>query len=254
MTLLILIFCFSSFLLASSIVLFSLLYQKRLGEKEMQLNMTIKNHELDLLKKVIETQESEREKIAKDIHDDIGPQLTVIKLRLTSLLKTKLQEEKIIQTINEIDTVISGVRSMSIELSPSNLINYGLTKAIVYFMDQINNSSDIKCKINYTDFDDSKIEKQKAINIFRLYNELVNNLIKHARPSIIEVNLRFQSNCFEISITHDGSGLTNEDFINLSNYPTGVGIISIKSRILLIKGKIDFIAGHNSKITLTVPI
>ena len=118
MTLLILIFCFSSFLLASSIVFFSLLYQKRLGEKEMQLNMTIKNHELDLLKKVIETQETEREKIAKDIHDDIGPQLTVIKLRLTSLLKTKLHEEKIIQTINEIDTVISGVRSMSIELSP----------------------------------------------------------------------------------------------------------------------------------------
>lgn len=219
----------------------------------MQLSMTIKNHELDILKKVIETQESEREKIAKDIHDDIGPQLTVMKLRLTSLLKTKLHEEKITLIINEIDNVISGVRSISNELSPSHLINYGLTKAIVYFINQISDSSDIKCIINYDDIDDSKIEKQRAINIFRLFNELVNNLIKHARPSNIEIKLKLQNQKFELIIIHDGYGLSNEDFIKLSYNPTGIGINSIKSRVLLINGDIDFNVGISSEIKLTVP-
>jgi two-component system, NarL family, sensor kinase len=257
LTQLIVIFCFSSLLLASAIILFSLYYQKRMREKEIILEMTLKNHELELLNKIVETQENEREKIAKDIHDDLGPKLTIIKLHLTSLLKSQLiKDNKLFLNItNDIDEVISELRSISQELSPTHVVNFGLKSSLTYVLSQISDSSEIQCISNLTELNDDLFDKRVTINLYRLINELLNNLLKHAHPIWISLDSSFLNGQIHFKISHNGHGLSNQEFSHLIDNSTGQGIRSIHSRVNLLKGTIRFYKNPDlSEIHLTIPL
>lgn len=257
MTQLILIFCFSSLLLASAIILFSLYYQKRMREREIFIEITIKNHELELLKKIVETQENEREKIAKDIHDDLGPNMTIIKLHLTALSKSKLiKDNKLFFNITqEIDNVITELRSISQELSPTHVIRFGLNNSLIQLLDQISESTEITCTYNLCDLNEDELEKVFSINLYRLSNELLNNLLKHASPTRITIETKLKDAEYHLCITHNGLGLNNEEFSRLLETSSGQGIQSINSRINLLKGRIDLSKNPDlSTINLFIPI
>lgn len=224
-------------------------------DKEVYIEMTLKNHEVELLRKIIETQENEREKIAKDIHDDLGPRLTIIKLNLTSLKKSNVKNTVIENTMHEIDDVISEFRSISSELSPTHVIKYGLLKAISHVLNQISDSTEIQCSFSNINNTEEFFEKQLSINIYRIYSELINNLLKHAFPNMILVQTEIHNNKFILSIKHDGNGLSNDDFMLLTGESDGQGISSINSRIVLVNGEIKFLKGNKfSEIKLSIPL
>lgn len=226
-------------------------------DKEVLLEITLKNHEVELLKKIVETQEQEREKIAKDIHDDVGPRLTILKLHQLAYLKTieDKKNETIKKTIQEIDEVISELRSISQDLSPSHVINFGLAKALSHVVNQISESTDIKSEFHSSISEEEYFAKHLSINVYRLFTELINNLLKHAFPKHIEVEIQTQSNLLNLSIKHDGNGLSHDEFLLLTENSEGIGIKSIKSRVILLNGKIHFNKNIKfSEIQLSIPI
>lgn len=244
-------------MLACSIVIFSIIYQKRIRDKELLLEITIKKHELELLKKIVETQENEREKIAKDIHDDLGPRLTIIKLHLTAYIKeiSDKKNKTITDTIQQVDEVISEMRTISQELSPSHVINYGLLKSLSHILSQISETTTIKCSFNSTIDENETFEKQLSINVYRLYTEIINNLLKHATPKSIDVEIHKHQNNLILEIKHDGIGLSDDDYFQLTQNSQGLGIKSIESRVFLLKGEIRFTKGEDSStVLLTIPI
>jgi len=260
MTQLIFVFCLSTFMLASIIILFISLYKRKISEKNAELQLQMKNQELEILKTIVVTQENEREKIANDLHDDIGPLLTVLKLQLSqnkrNLKENKLKEESLVSNIKIIDDVITNIRSVSSELSPNQVIKFGIYKALNQFGNIIQQASGIQTSVE-TNYDPNKLlDKHFSLNLYRVCIELVNNILKHSNATYLNIELELNEKFLTLVIRHDGKGLTHNEYLNLLNSSQGLGINSISSRILLLNGIIKFEKNqesNDSAILIKVP-
>lgn len=237
------------------IITFVVLYNKKMAQKNSDLDLEVKNNELKLLRTVVETQENEREKIAANLHDEVGPLLSTHKLNLSmmsyDLIDGKLTGEMIKKEQNFIDSVIENVRTVSHDLSPHYLLKFGLEKALIQFFNKIE-SSNVEVKF---DFDSLKLTKITAINLYRIILELTNNLIKHDPFTQMVVSDDMTNGELTIILNHDGNGMTNEEFSDFLADSTGLGLSSIMSRVTVLSGRIYFSKDVNGgKVEISVPI
>ena len=242
------------FVLMLAIIMFVILYNRKLVTKENEHNLTIKDKELEMLRSVIEAEENEREKIARNLHDEVGPLLSTLKLNISrykkSLQKEKLTTSDLDQERSFIDNIIENVRTVSHDLSPQFLLKFGLIKALENYLQPIN---DIAIEL-VSDIDDSKLDKQISINFYRIALELFNNLIKHDKPTSLKINLVIQKEHLLLKLIHNGTGITNEEFQAFAENSTGLGLTSIQSRTLVINGNINFHKDTEATIELSAPL
>lgn len=242
------------FVLMLSIVMFVILYNRKLVVKENDHKLQIKDKELEMLRTIIEAQESEREKIARNLHDEVGPLLSTLKLNISrykkSLQKEELTTTDLDQERSFIDNIIDNVRTVSHDLSPQFLLKFGLVKALDNYLQPFNNITiELVSEIN-----DSNLTKQISINFYRIALELINNLIKHDKPTTLKINLEIEKEQLLLKLTHNGAGITNEEFISFSKSSNGLGLTSIQSRVLVINGSLIFHKNNESTIALTAPL
>lgn len=226
--------------------------------KEEQFHEQINQQKLRS-SQVIEAQEEERKRIAKDMHDGIGQMLTALKFNLQSidLTKPKKAKEKILQ-INELSAgLIRGVRIATFNLTPPELSDYGIASGLKKLASELSKLTAKRILFeNRTNFDkrfDSIIET----NLYRIIQEAVNNAIKYADSNYILIALSHGDQLLSIVIDDDGKGF---DLDNLKDQPSeegsGMGISFMRERVSFINGRI-FIRSAPSKgtrITINVPI
>jgi len=171
----------------------------------------IKQSEEKIVKATIETQEKERSRIAEDLHDDLGPILSSIKIYSDLLLSTtKTAEEKIgyaKQIIELTDKAVKNTRTISNNLMPSVLKDFGLIQALEMFCETINKAEIIK--IELISNSKSKLDKTNEIVIYRVITELINNSIKHSNCKNIQLNISINEN-LNIFYKDDGCGISNK--------------------------------------------
>lgn len=237
------------------IILFVVIYQRKRIAKENEYFFTIKDKELQLLRVQIETQELEREKIARNIHDEIGPLVSALKMHLSkhenALNKGTLTKEDLIKERKFVDVIMKNIRHTSMDLSPQYLLKDGLDTAIDNY---IHGLSGLKATFVKKDDANIIIENTLGINIYRIILELCNNIVKHANPSFLMVELSIKEDSIFTSIEHDGEGLNNQEFISNMENSKGIGLNSLKSRITLLGATLNFQKDVISKIELTIPI
>lgn len=243
-----------------AIIVFVVMYNRKIREKEAAHRLEIKSKELDLLKVAIKTQEVEREVLAANLHDEVGPLLSALKLRLT-LYKRKLQKQELdLATLQQedeyIDQIINNVRTVSHELSPHFVNKFGLYQATLNY---VNNIKTPAIKFSGENLEKLKLDKQVAGDIYRILLELINNILKHDSPSWMDINWRYSSESpdkLDIAISHDGNGMSNEDFEKYLEASKGIGLSSIKSRQILLNAILVFKEKEDNKasVTLTVPL
>lgn len=246
------------FLLALLIIVFAVTYSKRMKEKETLFQLSIKNNELELLRGVIDAQDAEREKIAASLHDEIGPLLTVLKLNITkhsrALDKQALRVEDLQEERAFIDSIITNVRNISHDLTPHFVKNNGLSYSLTNFSAAISEPS---IQI-FSEIDDrSVLNKTLTINSYRIVLELLNNIMKHDKPSEIIVSLSLEYDVFNINVKHDGQGISQQEYLSFLNEHTssGLGLNSINSRLLIHNGTILYSQEQNhSQINLQFPL
>lgn len=168
------------------IAYFGVSRKRILQVKNQQQELTIK-YQSDLIQNNITTQEQERQRIAADLHDDIGSKLNVIKLYTHQLEKNHLSKDKKNQLIQDmqhtLQTTIETTRSISHRLIPPTLENFGLIAALEELQEDINQSNSIVVELtqkgayNLTD-------KNIELNLFRIIQELIQNSIKHGGNKI----------------------------------------------------------------------
>ncbi|MGM0407633.1 MAG: PAS domain-containing sensor histidine kinase, partial [Bacteroidota bacterium] len=212
-----------------------------------------KEFEQKIYETIIETEERERQRLASDIHDEIGPLLSSLKVYIESLkpkgdeskqqyIKNKLQE-LIKETINN-------VREVSNALSPYLLNNYGLKTAITSFIKNTESIIYIDFKTNIKDF---RFPLKIEVVYFRVFKELLNNTIKHARAKNIKVNLQYVNNELVLTYRDDGTGF---DMKYLFQHESkGMGLFNIINRINSIQGDYKFFddsPGFKFKLTTDV--
>ncbi|HEY4785539.1 MAG TPA: PAS domain S-box protein [Bacteroidales bacterium] len=193
-----------------------------------------------ILSAIIQTEEKERGRIARDLHDGLGPLLSSLKL-YAKVLGTATDTEKraqLLTTTNEvIDESMLLIKEISNNLSPHVLNDFGLASAIQSFCKKITLAKDIDIKFNSNVFD-VRFETNVEMVLFRVLKELVNNTIKHALASQIEIFLLRTENVLSLIYSDNGIGFEIKKV--LGDRSSGMGISNIVNRISSINGRLLF--------------
>lgn len=180
----------------------------------------------------IATLEKERKRIASDLHDDIGPLLSAIKLQMTSIKPIDEGENEVLRRSGEyIDEVISKMREISNDLLPNILVRKGLVTAIERFIEKLPPSG------MHVVFESSLTQRPLAeieINLYRIVQEVVHNTLKHARASQLRIELRQEKDRIVLATADNGVGLP----LNFeARKEPGLGLLNLQSRTEVMGGE-----------------
>lgn len=246
------------FILVGGIIIFMLMHQRKVTSHNKQIEQLEAEHQKMLLNASIRLQEEERQRLAADLHDDAGPLLATARLYLNENLinqdkATLLQS--ILQTRQIIDETIMLVRNISHNLMPPTLKNFGLESAVTDLFQKISGSGVVNASSRFHDYKERMNEERELI-IFRVVQELINNILKHSKSSFIHLTQNLQDEKFFIRIHHDGKGILQSDFDRLNKSYDGLGLKNISSRMRIMQGAISFerdISQTYFKVTLELP-
>lgn len=188
-----------------------------------------------LLNAIIQTEEKERKRFAKDLHDGLGPLLSTVKMSVSAVLQSNKNEqnENILNNTHlVINEAISSIKEISNNLSPHILTNFGLVSALNNFTNKLNQTGTIKINIS-TNIDDERFDSNTEIVLYRTACELINNTLKHASAENIEIDVSRHIKTLTVQYTDDGIGIDTE---LLEKRTEGMGIKNISSRIKSING------------------
>lgn len=201
---------------------------------------------------VIKAEERERLHFSKELHDGLGPLLSVSKMLVSGLkdASSDVERREIQDNLEKsIDEAILGVRELSSNISPYILNSFGLIEAIGSFINKFKSGDAPKILLK-TNIGSKRFSEDVEIVIYRVVCELINNSLKHANCNNINVNLQLKANTIYIEYTDDGVGFS----LNDENYVKGMGINNIKHRLKSKDGNINIVSDKGVKISAFVKI
>ena len=244
------------------IICFNITERKKAQEEVERLNIenieTKINQQKVISSKIVENQEKEQNRIAREIHDGIGQMLTGLKFSLESInLDDKDKALQKIEYLKQLSLdIIKGVRTATFNLMPPELSDHGIVSALAKLAQELSKLTGKNILFyNKTDFDirlDSLIE----INIYRLTQEAINNAIKYANSTHIIVQLSHSNNLLSITIDDNGKGFDISAAEKKRNSESGMGLLFMKERIQYINGRvfINSIIDEGTRVTFNIPI
>lgn len=195
-----------------------------------------KQLERKILRAVIDAEERERERIASEIHDDLGPLMSAIKLYVNELKSEDLEDDErseFLLKANEIlNEAITSTRTIANNLTPRVIIDFGLIRALESFCKKLNLSQ--KINIIYEASISERFDQTIELVLYRVVTELLNNSIKHASASKIEVHLEKFDNILQLTYMDDGVGFDLDEVLKQEG--SGMGLKNIISRLKSING------------------
>lgn len=225
-----------------SIVFFVLLYQRKKTLMQTQLQFALLQEKNEAAKKIIEAEEKERKRIAEDLHDGIGQMMSAVKMNLSSLSdKVELinEQDKILleKTLALADESCKEVRSISHSMMPNALLKTGLSNAVKAFIDKIDHK-----KINvqlHTEGLEQKLDDSVEIVLYRVIQETVSNVIKHAQANQLDISIIKDEDGIACTIEDNGIGF------NPLQSNNGIGLKNIQTRVAYLNGTVEFDSEKN---------
>jgi PAS domain S-box-containing protein len=197
-----------------------------------------------ILKTIIDTEEKERKRFAKDLHDGLGPLLSTIKLYINELESEDVEEKEkkdyIKYTSELIDEAVTSTRNISNNITPNVISNYGLVKSVESFVNKINKMQQISISFKTINID-SRFDETLELILYRILTELINNTLKHASAAHVLIVLELLSQKLILTYKDDGIGFDLRQV--LQSDKGGMGLRNIFSRIESINGAIEFEEG-----------
>ncbi|WP_119080811.1 sensor histidine kinase [Chitinophaga alhagiae] len=210
-------------------------YKLKLKDKDLQIQK-------ERLVAVLQGQETERKRIAEDLHDEVGAQLSVLKLNLNHLqqLAGNGEKERIKETKEFTDTIIQQLRFISQSLHPTTLENLGLSHALDSFCSLMNKNKQIAISFK-TDGTTYPVDREKALNVYRVVQEVMNNVLKHADAQHVFITYQSTPGLLTIRVEDDGNGKLVDQYGESRKKTGHLGLKNIESRLNIIGGNITFV-------------
>jgi signal transduction histidine kinase len=189
-----------------------------------------------ILSTIITTEEKERRRFAKDLHDGLGPLLSAIKMSISSLSQKNTDEpdHKVIRNAETmVNEALSSIKEISNNLSPHILDNFGLLNAVKSFAQQVSTSKTIDIDVN-SNLADTRFDRNVEVIFYRVICELISNTVKHAAAKSINIDLYIKGKTLSLYYYDNGVGFDLEEV--MKNEKEGMGIPNILSRIKSING------------------
>ncbi|HTM93463.1 MAG TPA: ATP-binding protein [Flavisolibacter sp.] len=214
-------------------------HKKRMHEQG--LKSIHQQKELQLLQALMQGEEKERSRIAKDLHDGVAGMLAAVKMHFSSMpgVDNLMQSEGYQQGMQLLNVAAQEIRKASHNLVPEVLLQHGLDEAIRRYCINVNNSKVLQ--IQYDSWGEiSRFTGSFELSAYRIVQELVNNIIKHSKATQAIVQLSQQDDLLSISIEDNGVGFSNND---------GMGLRSLQSRIKAMNGKMEVESSQQSGVS-----
>jgi len=238
-------------------ITFLFLYQKRRqkhAQEKHELEMQFKE---SLLQTQLEIQEQTLKNISQEIHDNIGQVLSLAKLNLGTM---DIEEpEKLQQKIDDSRTLvgkaIQDLRDLSKSLDADQIKARGLNRAIEYELEMIKKTGSYETHFN-VDGSPYKLDPQRELILFRIVQEILNNIIKHAKANTIEIRLGYEPEELFIDISDNGTGFELKQLEENNNEKLGQGIRNMHSRAKLINAGFSMSStiGKGTLVTIHLPL
>jgi two-component system, NarL family, sensor kinase len=244
--------------LVIGLVIFIIFHQRKVLRYQLQLQKFEQEQQKVLLDASVRLQEEERQRIAADLHDDAGPLLATARLYLTENLVNQdkaTQLQSIFQARQILDDTIQLIRNISHSLMPPTLKNFGLESAINDLAQKISGSGSMNASSRFHDYKE-RLKPEKELLVFRIVQELINNILKHSNSSFIHITQNVHGDNFILRIHHDGRGIVQADFDKLNKSNIGLGLKNISSRLRVAQGRIFFEKDPSQtyyKVTMEIP-
>ena len=242
------------------IILFVMKYQRKMYQNEVALKTLEQLRQIELFQASVEIEEREKERISRNLHDEINPQLILLKQSLqkhnSDIAKNKFNPEDFEYDYLLIDKLTDGIRASSYELIPSYMLHYGLLKSLEDHVQGLNSTGKLKAtfRLGSKNVNEHYFTRHQQLNLYRMCLELLNNIIKHSGTHHITFEISESSKGFDFSIAYKGKGITNKDVALLLKKEGTLGLKSLQARALLLHAEIDYACKDDDcKVQLLVP-
>lgn len=224
--------------------------------EQHQVRMELENSRKrlqDLCAHLESVREEERSRIAREVHDELGQKLTALKIDI-AWIKRRLAEnesaalDKLQSMSALVDTTIGSVQKITAELRPQILDILGLFAAIEWEAKEFEARTGVKCWLNMRN--DVKMDKQRSTTLFRIFQESMTNVARHANASNVHVILKEQEKSLFLEIRDDGKGITPDRISNSKSF----GLIGIQERVFLLGGDVAFSGSPEKGTSVTIKL
>lgn len=212
------------------------IYIRRIFKLQGKIDSMRKENEARVLSAIIKTEEKERKRFSKELHDGLGPLLASVKMAVSAINKDGMDSMNttiINKTDYAINEAITTVKEISNNLSPHILEMFGLEKAIRSYIDKLILEKELKVNIS-SNLDKERFDANTEVTLFRIVGELYTNTVKYASASMVDISLVKADNKLEMKYSDNGRGfdLRREEL-------KGLGLSNIRSRVKSLGGKMD---------------
>ena len=229
------------------------LREQALKESEQQLHF--------LSSQLLIVQEKERGRISKELHDELGQNLMILKYQLNSLETRLPKNKKVLRSdcedlLHYLDNIIENVRRLSWDLRPLALEKFGLATAIKNLLKNFGKHYDIQWEPLQIEAINNLFPPLSQINIYRIFQESLTNIAKHAQATKISVSIDKQDTCVTFTIEDNGKGFDPQAKMNRESEQRGIGLATMHERSRMAGGRLEIRSqtGAGTRLIFTIPI
>ncbi len=251
------------------VIIYSIMYFSIFGTALMlfvrfyeQKQITIKKRELDLqlqslhppLQSELEIQEQTLHNISQEIHDNIGQVLSLTKLNLNTmdLQQPIIAQQKLDDSRKLVSKAIQDLRDLSKSLNSDYVTELGLLRAIEYELELVAKTGTLQTQLDVTGTP-VRLDTQKELILFRIVQEAINNMLKHAEATLLTISVSYNNTGFHISIADNGKGFDNAT-ATTDNKKTGLGLRNMHNRSRLIGAAVSITSAPGAGTTVAISL
>jgi len=246
---------------AGLILLFAsfVFYQRKVNKNKLVLKEKEAAYQQELIYASITSQENERRRIARDLHDEVGAMLSTLKLQLgvvgKKLSATGASEDPTKPALSLVDETITNVRRISKDLLPPTLEEFGLAHALEDLADKVASASGILIKREIQPLS-KRLEVERELALYRVIQEMMNNALKHAEATEFNLKMTENDGRLHLSFSDNGKGFDVDAVKNSKAGKTGLGLKNLENRVGAAGGEMSFGSqpGRGTWIELNVPL
>jgi two-component system NarL family sensor kinase len=243
--------------LLATIVSLLFIYQNRQIKSQLAMKQAKVHYEQELLKTQLEIREQTLKHISEEIHDNVGQILSLANLGLTSLdLKPENPiKHKVDNVMDLISKSITDLRNLSKTLDPQNIVNASLRECLQFELKLLQRVGSYQTHLEVVG-QEQPMDSPRQLVVYRIVQESIQNTIKHAKASRVDIQVEYTERLLKVTIQDDGIGFDADTQINQGAFAIGSGLRNIKSRAKLIGGEVMFTSAspRGTCVNLVVPL
>jgi two-component system, NarL family, sensor kinase len=241
--------------LSIGIILFVIMYQRRIIRHQLEIKAINDQKQQELINASLKGEEEERMRIASELHDDVGATLSSVRLFLHTAARTPEDVTILEQSRELLDDSIQKIRNISHKLQPSTLEHLGLHTSLQSHADLISRSGSLKFQYS-SSVELPRLADNIEMAVYRIIQELTNNIIKHSHATDIHLKTVYNSGTLSIFLSHNGEGLTEEHYQEMIYKKGAIGLKNIVNRLKSINANIQFekAGEQNYQIAISIPV